>query len=316
MRINTSLIRDLCKTFPSAQCRRQAQILVFKILKVFSGLIPVRAGSFYSILNKIERSAKATILGALVFPLCLYGCARAPKAFPTGPAPDVNQILESLKKCKNELKTFGGVGRFKTVRGTSVKSLRMVWIGSRPQNLRAEILGPWGQPALSFVMNGSSLFLHSRQDDRYFKGDATIDNLSRLVSVPVRAEDLFGLLSGQPPILPFHHAKIRASTAEGGWLLSLHKKWGRLIEKIWLKDDAKAVEQVEVFDSWGNAQYRVAFSEFHEVESLFLPHRIAISNTDGSLWSLTVEKYQTKISIPDGAFTLDVSGAQMMDLNS
>ena len=259
---------------------------------------------------------KTSLLGALVFPLCLYGCARAPKAFPTGPAPDVNQILASLKKCKNELKAFGGVGRFKTVHGTGVESLRMVWIGSRPQNLRVEILGPWGQPTLSFVMNGPRFFLHSRQDNRYFKGDATKDNLSRFVSVPLRAEDLFGLLSGQPPILPFHHAKIRASTAEGGWVVSLYKKWARLIEKIWLKDDAKAVEQVEVFDSWGNVQYRVAFSEFHEVESLFLPHKIAISNTEELLWSLTVEKFETMISIPDGAYTLDVPGAQVTDLNS
>ena len=286
------------------------------ILEVFLRLIATGAVSPYWTSNKLGRSPKASVLAAVVFPLCLYGCARAPKALPTRPAPEVNEVLESLNKCKNELKSFGGVGRFKTLRGTGVKSLRMVWIGSRPQNLRVEILGPWGQPTLSFVMNGSHFILHSRQDNRYFKGDASKDNLSRFVSVPVRAEDLFGLLSGQPPILPFHHAKIRASTADGGWLVSLYRKWGRLIENIWLKDDARAVEQVEVFDSWGNVQYRVAFSEFQGVESLFLPHKMAISNTEGLLWSLTVEKFQTKISIPDGAYTLDVSGARVTDLDS
>jgi hypothetical protein len=269
-------------------------------------------------LNKIERSAKGFILAALVFPLCLlclHGCVRRPKAFPTEPGPDLSRILESLKECKNELKSFSGVGRFRAVRGTGAKTLRMVWIGSQPQNLRVEILEPWGQPTLTFVINGSSFFLHSRQDNRYFKGDATVGNLLRFVSVPVRAEDLFGLLAGQPPILPFHHAKIRASTAEGGWLLSLYKKSGRLVEKIWLKDDAKAVEQVEVFDGWGNLQYRAAFSEFHEVESLCLPHKIAISNTEGSLWSLTVEKFQTKILIPDGAYILELSDAEVVDLD-
>ena len=261
-------------------------------------------------------TAKVSILVVLLFPLFLYGCALRPKAFPTGPRPDVSRILESLKQCKNGLKSFKGVGRFKTVRGSRVTTFRMVWIGSQPQNLRVETLGPWGQPILTFVINGSNFFLHSRQDNRYFKGGATVGNLSRFVSVPVRAEDLFGLLSGQPPILPFHHAKIRASTAEGGWLLSLHKKWGRLIEKIWLKDDGKGVEQVEVFDSWGNLQYRVAFSEFHEMESLCLPHRIAISDTEGPIWLLTVEKFWTGVSIPDGVYTLEVSGAQVIDLNS
>jgi hypothetical protein len=166
---------------------------------------------------------------------------------------------------------------------------------------------------MTFVINGSNFFLYSRQDNRYFKGGATVGNLSRFVSVPVRAEDLFGLLSGQPPIFPFHHAKIRALTAEGGWLLSLHKKWGRLIEKIWLKDDGNGVEQVEVFDGWGNLQYRVAFSEFHQMESLCLPHKIAISDTEGLIWLLTVEKFWTGVSIPDGVYTLEVPGAEIVE---
>ena len=316
MRINTSLMPNLWKIFPSAQSRRQAHIPAINILRVFLRLTVIGAVSSYLTSYKKERSPKALVLAAFVCPLCLYACARTPEALPTRPAPEVNEVLESLNNCKNDLKSFGGVGRFKTFRGRGAESLRMVWIGSRPQNLRVEILGPWGQPTLSFVINESRFFLHSRQDNRYFKGDATADNLSRFVSVPVRAKDLFGLLSGQPPILPFHHAKIRASTGEGGWLVSLYRKWGRLIENIWLKDDARTVEQVEVFDSWGNVQYRVAFSEFHELESLFLPHKITISNTEGLLWSLTVEKFRTKISVPDGAYTLDVSGAQVTDLNS
>ena len=309
---NTPVIRDRCKTSPSAQCGRQTQILVLEIFNVFLRL----KSSCFLILNRIERSAKVSVITTLLFPLCLYGCVTRPKAFPSGPGPEVTRILDSLKEQKNDLKSFKGVGRFKTVRGTSITT-RMVWIGSQPQKLRVETLGPWGQPTLTLVINGSSFFLHTHHDNRYFKGDATAGNLSRFVSVPVRAEDLVGLLSGQPPILPFHHAKIRASTAEGGgWLLSLHKKWGRLIEKIWLKDDEKGVEQVEVFDGWGNLQYKVAFSDFDQMESLCLPHRIAISDTQGLLWSLTVEKFWTKVSIPEGAYTLEVSSAEEMDLDS
>jgi len=231
--------------------------------------------------SRRQTQIKVSILAALLFPLCLYGCVRTPKAFPTGPSPDASLILESLKQRNNDLKSFRGVGKLKTVRGTNANTFRMVWIGSKPQNLRVETLGPWGQPTLTFIINGSTFLLYSREDNRYFKGDATVENLSRFLSMCVRPEDLFGLLSGQPPILPFHHAKIRPSTEEGGWLLSLYKKWGRLIERIWLKGDAKAVEQVEVFDGWGNLQYRTAFSEFHQMESLCLPHRIAALVTDG-----------------------------------
>jgi hypothetical protein len=134
--------------------------------------------------------------------------------------------------------------------------------------------------------------------------------------MPVRPEDLFTLLSGQPPILPFHRAKIRVSSAEGGWLITLCKTWGRVVEKIWLKDDEVTVEQIEVYDGWGSMQYRIAFSEFHGVESFYLPHRIEISDPEGLLWSIMVEQFWTNIPIPDGAYTLDVSGGGVTDLNS
>jgi hypothetical protein len=134
--------------------------------------------------------------------------------------------------------------------------------------------------------------------------------------MPIRAEDLFTLLSGQPPILPFHRAKIRPSTPNGGWLISLYKKWGRLVEKIWLNDNATTVEQLEVFDGWGHLQYRIAFSEFHQVDSRQLPYKVEISDPKGPLWSLIVERFWTNISIPDGAYTLDIPGSQITGPNS
>ncbi|MBW1739553.1 MAG: DUF4292 domain-containing protein [Deltaproteobacteria bacterium] len=262
------------------------------------------------------RSYTFLILTIVLLPLCLDGCARSPKTLSTPHGPDVSRILESLEQRKNNLKTFKGVGRFKIVRGSKAGSSRMVWIGSQPQKLRIETLGPWGQPTMTFVINGASFFVHSRQDNRCFKGNASVDNLSRFISVPVSAQDLFDLLSGQAPILPFHRAKIQALKGEGRWLLSLYKKWGRLIEKIWLRDDAKVIEQVEVFDGWGNLQYRIAFSEFQQVESICVPQRIVASEPQGVLWVLMVEKFWTQVSIPDGAYTLEVPEAQMIDLDS
>jgi hypothetical protein len=49
--------RDLCKTPPFAQFRRQAQILILKILNVFLWL----KFSPFLVLNKIERFSKVSI---------------------------------------------------------------------------------------------------------------------------------------------------------------------------------------------------------------------------------------------------------------
>ncbi len=57
MKEHARAIRDLCKTPPFAQFRRQAQILILKILYVFLWL---KLSPFLA-LNKIERFAKVSI---------------------------------------------------------------------------------------------------------------------------------------------------------------------------------------------------------------------------------------------------------------
>lgn len=174
-----------------------------------------------------------------------------------------------------------------------------------PHSVRVEALGPWGQPTLTLVVDGSIYQAYSRHDNRYFTGDATPRKLSQFISIPLRAEDLFRLLSGQPPIQPFDHAEADAARESRGGILSLYKGSGRLKQRIWFKEDANVVEQVDVFDGWGRFQYRVWFGDFRLQESLYQPYAIMISDKEGPLWSLDTEKFQAQVSIPDGAFTLE-----------
>jgi len=62
------ILRDLCKTPPFAQFRRQAQILILKILNVFLWL----KFSPFLALNKIERFAKVSLLCVLLLSGCSF----------------------------------------------------------------------------------------------------------------------------------------------------------------------------------------------------------------------------------------------------
>jgi hypothetical protein len=151
-------------------------------------------------------------------------------------------------------------------------------------------------------MNRSTFYLYGHAENRCFKGKATARNLSHFVSVPVRAEDLFVVFSGQVPVLPFRHAKIRRSEKEGQWGLALYKGWGRLVERIWITDAGKTVEAIEVFDGRGHLHYRAAFDQEQEVEGLEVPKRVIISNNQGPVLSLQVERFWTNVHIPEGAY--------------
>ena len=243
------------------------------------------------------------IFAAFLLPLYACACAPTPRAALEVGGPDPACLLASLKERKNEITSFRGIGKLILMVKGERQTTRVAWIGSQPDNLRVETLGPWGQPNVTFLMNGSTFYLYAHAENRCFKGKATARNLSHLVSVPVRAEDLFVVFSGQVPVLPFRHAKIRRSEDEGRWCLVLYKRWGGLVERMWITNGGKTVEAIEVFDGRGNLQYRAAFNQVREAEGLEVPQTIIISNEQGPVLSIQVERFWTKVDIPEGAYT-------------
>ncbi len=253
----------------------------------------------------------ALLVVALVSPLFLFACA----AVPTIVSPHASRLLSSLKQKDSDLGSFRGIGTLKIAQKGGSQTSRVAWIGSGPQRLRVDALGALGVPMLTFLVNGPTLFLYTYQDNRCYKGGATARNISRFVSIPVRPEVLFSLLSGRAPLLPYHQAKAQALKEEGKWRLCLYRKWGRIIEKVWFKDDGRTTERVEVFDGWGDVEYTVKFSEFEETQGFRIPHKIMISHRKGFL-SLRIDRFWTRVAIPVGAYTLEISDAEVVDLDS
>jgi len=242
------------------------------------------------------------IFAAFLLPLYACACAPTPRATLGVGGPDLACLLASLKERTNQITSFKGIGKLILMVKDERQTTRVAWIGSQPGNLRVQTLGPWGQPNVTFLINGSTFYLYAHAENRCFKGKATARNLSHLVSVPVRAEDLFVVFSGQVPVLPFRHAKIRRSEEEGRWCLALYKKWGKLVERMWITDGGKTVEAIEVFDGRGHLHYRAAFNHVQEVEGLEVPQGIIISNKQGPVLSLQVERFWTNVHIPEGAY--------------
>lgn len=259
---------------------------------------------------------KACLISIFFALLLFHGCAAKQPV----PSPEIARILASLEPDESVVNGFRGVGKLRMLRHAARNNtVRVVWIGTSPNKLRVEILGPWGQPTATFASDGAAFVVYSHHDKRYFKGDASATNISRLLSIPVSAEDLVRLLSGHAPVEAFHSAGIMPSIvsggASGGWLLSLHGKWGRMRERVWLSSDMKRAERVEVFDASGDLRYKIDFSEFRQAGALYLPHKIEISDADGPVWLLAAERFWTDISVPDDAYTVGVPGdSRAMDL--
>lgn len=183
---------------------------------------------------------------------------------------------------------------------------RVAWIGSLPANLRIETLGLWGQPNLTLLVKGSTFYLHAPDEGRCFEAKATARNLSRLVSVPLPVEDLFVMLSGQVPVLPFHRAEIQYSDEQRQWRLSLYRKRGPLVERIWANGIGAPVNRIDVFDRSGHLAYTALFRRFEPLEDALIPKEIVVSGEQGASFSLEVERLSRNVEVPAEAYTLMV----------
>jgi hypothetical protein len=72
----------------------------------------------------------------------------------------------------------------------------------RPASLRIAALDPLGNPAAVLVADAGQFALLDLRQQKYFRGPATAENLSRLIPAPLRAEELVALLLGGAPPLP------------------------------------------------------------------------------------------------------------------
>lgn len=267
----------------------------------------------------MDRHGLLVVAAAMV--LLFAACAPVSKttpgtASPLGTAgPHASRLLASLTQQEELLGSFRGIGKV-TIRGKGrPQTNRVAWIGSRPQRLRVEVLGAMGQSILTFLLHGSTFYLQTHQDNRCLTGRATARNMSRFVSIPVRAEVLFSVLAGQPPLLPFTSAKAQPLKGEGNWRLSLYGKWRRPVERIWFTDDGTTPERVEFFDAWRNVEYSVKFSQFEDTEGFRVPHEIVISHVQGMVLSLSVERFWRNVAVPSGAYSLELADVEIVELD-
>jgi hypothetical protein len=124
------------------------------------------------------------------------------------------------------------------------------------------------------------------------------------VSIPLQLDDLFALLSGNVPVVPFHSAEMGYSEKDHQWRLSLYRRWRRLVESIWMKHGEVAVDRIEVFDRSGHLAYMATFEKYREVEGVLMPRQTVLSDQEGHLLSLEVERFWRNVAIPAEAFAL------------
>lgn len=216
---------------------------------------------------------------------------------------DARHLLSTLKNQNYQLRSFKGIGKIRFRNKDKMFVARMAWVGSEPGKLRLEVLGVTGQAIFSLASDGRWFYLISHTEDRFYKKRSDDASLTKLISVAVKSSDVLALLGGRVPVYEHDELVLQKMRSGDGRILVLKRWWG-IIEKIYLDESSAKVQKIEAFDITGSLTYRAVFDGMQTVKGYRVPSKLVISNNDGAIFQLDIDRYWTDVSVSPSIFML------------
>jgi len=150
-------------------------------------------------------------LVALACLLLLAACPKQPVV--SGPPPDPGALYFQAKKAHLVPETLSCDAKAFVEAPENAGRYSLHVSVKRPASLRIEALTPMGDPAAVLVADQGRFALLDLRNNVFYRGPATPENLSRLIPVPLRDEELVSLIAGDIPELP--GGRPESATREG-----------------------------------------------------------------------------------------------------
>ena len=138
----------------------------------------------------------------------LAACATLPQGPWVGALPAGDQAIERLEARRLAVRSFvmQGTIQVKTPEG-EIHGDHLI-NGVFPDRLRADVLGPFGQPVLSLLSTGSRLIVLDYRENQAFVGPPSRQNVARFLGLALSPAEIYTILSGSVPLLPHEKAQV------------------------------------------------------------------------------------------------------------
>ena len=223
----------------------------------------------------------------------LGGCKpRVPDAprVPVDPS-EIESLLRQLDRESEAIRRYQG---FVRIRGKGPEGSfdgRLVVIFERPDDLRIELMGPFGSTRWSAVASESGIRVLFAGRKEYVEEPDTADIVGRLLGIPLDAEEVMALLSGvgTPP-----DVEVRAGYRQGPATIGVLAEG----ERIELAADGQ-VSSVQA------RTYRVSYPTPWKKRRRQIPDRLLLS-TESIRVTLTAEDVDVNTALDPEAFELEI----------
>ncbi|MBT3312340.1 MAG: DUF4292 domain-containing protein [Desulfobacterales bacterium] len=220
---------------------------------------------------------------------------------------EAQKILFQIKGKNNTLETFKGIGNAKLTGKSGTRIYRMAYSGTKQNKIRMVVL-EGGQSVETFATDGKYFYLisHSNQH-RFIKKRLSDSSLKRIISIPVKIEELIDLLSGRIPLYKYDEAILEKNNTASGYIIIMRKKWRGIVEKIFIDESKSKIKQFEKFNAVGQLSYRVSLSDVREVDGFTIPMKFKIATSHDDSFEFDVDRYWANTDVSESMFQLKPS---------
>jgi outer membrane lipoprotein-sorting protein len=192
-------------------------------------------------------------------------------------------------------------------------------LAERPGRLRMTGLSPTDDMVSVLATDGTRFTAFERGAKVCFVGRACPSNVGRFVSIPLEADELVGVLTGRPPIIPHGERRLTWDRDVGGYRLELFGAGADLamsrgrVQRLWVGHDDGRILRTALIEG-GKTIVDVRYSAMVKRDGHLMPTRLdAKLARDSTDLRLDYRDIDLSPELGDGAFAFVCPGGTTLE---
>lgn len=197
---------------------------------------------------------------------------------PRGEIDDPEALLKLVDETEAKVFALDGDAKVRVNTPEAKGAFTMYTALSRPALVHLEPLDFFGKPQAVLVVNGDTFGLYQAQDNRYYTGPASPENVSRFLPITVPAPELVQIMLGDVPRIPHERLELTSDEKCACYVVTLHR--GEVTQTLQVHPRSFRVLRSEVR---GAPAYDLLLEDYGEFGTVSFPRRIKLTAADAKV---------------------------------